>query len=274
MGLIDSIKKEANKTFTKTQSTQEVEIEGILNSLHYLDKNINKELVFLKSVMTRGQESTERKGLHASAIIVSDKKFCLRQQVLSIFYKQKQGEQVPIGLKRIFSEGDAIHEKWQRLFIRGGLCEPLDCDYSRFYDEYDLSYTPDIICRINGVQYVVEIKSVNTYQFKNMIDKGNHHKTGRRQLQLYMHFTGIHNGFVLCEDKNTQEIKVFCYEYNFDEIEKYVKRLEDIQNAKYKLINKHKLVKRSKECTSYHCELAEKCAMREVCYGRKKERLK
>ena len=40
MGLIDSIKKEANKTFTKIQSTQEMEIEGILNSLHYLDKKM------------------------------------------------------------------------------------------------------------------------------------------------------------------------------------------------------------------------------------------
>ena len=205
MGLMDEIKKEAEGNRTKIQSSQEAELEHKLNALHYLDKNIPKELQFLKSVMTRGQETAERKGLHASAIIVSDDKFCYRQQVLSLFYKQAQGEQVPVGLKRIFSEGDAIHEKWQRLFIRGGYAEPLDCDYSRFNEEFDLSYTPDIICNIDGVKMVGEIKSVNTFQFK----KQKYHASGRKQLQLYMYLTDIHDGFVLCEDKNTQEIKVY-----------------------------------------------------------------
>ena len=137
MGLFDEIKKEADGNGTKIQSTEEQRIEKLLNNLFYLDKNIPKELEFLESVMTRGQGTTERKGLHASAIIVGDDKFCYRQQVLSLFYKQLQGEQVQVGLKRIFAEGDAIHEKWQRLFIRGGLCNPLDCDYSRFDDDFD-----------------------------------------------------------------------------------------------------------------------------------------
>ena len=57
---------------------QEKEIEQMLNGLFYLDKDIPKELKFLKSVMTRGAETTERKGLHASAVIVSDDKFCIR----------------------------------------------------------------------------------------------------------------------------------------------------------------------------------------------------
>ena len=93
MGLLDDIKKEAEGNRTKLNSNEEQEIEQVLNSLFYLDKNIDEELKFLKSVMTRGQESQERKGLHASAVIVSDDKFCYRQQVLSLFYKQLQGEQ-------------------------------------------------------------------------------------------------------------------------------------------------------------------------------------
>ena len=117
---MDEIKREAEGNRTKIQSSQETELEHKLNALFYLDKNIKKETQFVKSVMTRGQETTERKGLHASAVIKSDNKFCYRQQVLSLFYKQAQGEQVPVGLKRIFEEGNAIHEKWQRLFVRGG----------------------------------------------------------------------------------------------------------------------------------------------------------
>ena len=233
--------------------------------------------------MTRGQETTERRGLHASAMIVSDDKFCYRQQVLSLFYKQLQGEQTPIGLKRIFSEGDAIHEKWQRLFIRGGLCEPLDCDFSRFAEEFDLSYTPDIICAIpedyklesvhddnvKKIPYVVEIKSVNTFTFK----KQKHHASGRKQCQLYMYLTGIHNGIVLCDDKNTQEFKVYKYEYNPTEIAPYISRLERVQEFKDRLVNRNKIVKRHEKCSGYNCKMAASCLMHDVCYGRSKEKL-
>lgn len=283
MGLMDEIRKEASGNFTKLQSTEEEQIEKLLNSLFYLDKDIPKELKFLKSVMTRGQETTERRGLHASAMIVSDDKFCYRQQVLSLFYKQLQGEQTPIGLKRIFSEGDAIHEKWQRLFIRGGLCEPLDCDFSRFAEEFDLSYTPDIICAIpedyklesvhnddvKKIPYVVEIKSVNTFTFK----KQKYHASGRKQCQLYMYLTGIHNGIVLCDDKNTQEFKVYKYEYNPTEIAPYISRLERVQEFKDRMLNKNKLVKRHEKCTGYNCKMAASCPMHGVCYERSKEKL-
>lgn len=280
MGLLDDIKKEAGENRTKIQKSDEKDIEHLLNSLFYFDKDIPNELKFLKSVMTRGAETTERKGLHASAIIVSDDKFCYRQQVLSLFYKQLQGEQTSVGLKRIFAEGDAIHEKWQRLFIRGGLCEPLDCDFTRFDEDYDLSYTPDIICKIprnmsltepcdEWDEYVVEIKSMNTFSYK----KQEHHASGRKQCQLYMYLTGIHKGIVLCDDKNTQEFKVKTYEYNPSEIAKYIRRLEKIQEYKDELILDKKLVKRHKNCTGYNCKKAQECPMRDVCYKKSKELL-
>lgn len=280
MGLIDDIKKEADRNGTKLQSTEEQKIEQLFNSLFYLDKNIPEELKFLKSVMTRGSDTTERKGLHASAIIVSDDKFCYRQQVLSLFYKQLQGEQTKVGLKRIFAEGDAIHEKWQRLFIRGGLCEPLDCDYSRFDEDFDLSYTPDIICKLpinmsltepcdKWEKYIVEIKSVNTYTYK----KQKYHASGRKQCQLYMYLTGIHKGIVLCDDKNTQDFKVYRYDYNPAEIAPYIRRLEKIQEYKEQLVLNKKLVPRIPQCSCYVSKKAQECPMRDVCFKKSKERL-
>lgn len=280
MGLIDDIKKEADRNGTKLQSTEEQKIEQLLNSLFYLDKNIPEELKFLKSVMTRGSDTTERKGLHASAVIVSDDKFCYRQQVLSLFYKQLQGEQTKVGLKRIFAEGDAIHEKWQRLFIRGGLCEPLDCDYSRFDEDFDLFYTPDIICKLPAnmsltepfdkwEEYIVEIKSVNTYTYK----KQKYHASGRKQCQLYMYLTGIHKGIVLCDDKNTQEFKVYRYDYNPAEIAPYIRRLEKIQEYKERLVLNKKLVPRLSQCACYGSKKAQECPMRDVCFRKSKERI-
>lgn len=268
MGLLDQIKQEADKNGTKIQSTEEQQMEAKLNKLFYLEKDVERETEFLRMVMTRGQETQERKGLHASAIIVSDDKFCVRQQLLSLFYKQKQGEQVPIGLKRIFSEGDAIHEKWQRLFIRGGYAKPKDCDYTRFNKQFELSYTPDILATIDGEQFVVEIKSVNTFQFKKMKS----HPSGKRQCFLYMYLTGIKKGMVLCEDKNTQDFKVFLYDFDYAEVQPYIARLELIQQLKQRL--KHgKIVKRQEHCTGYQCKMAQGCPMQDVCYGKTKERL-
>lgn len=274
MGLLDQIKKEAAGNRTAIQTTENAELEGKLNRLFYLEKDIDKELQFLKSVMTRGQDTQERKGLHASAIIVSEDKFCYRQQVLSLFYKQLQGEQEQIGLKRIFEEGNAIHEKWQRLFIRGGYSEPLECDKTQYNEQFDLSFTPDILCMIDGLKMVGEIKSVNSYQFQKMKKENKEHVSGKKQLFLYMYLTGIHDGFVLCEDKNTQEIKVNKYHFTHEQVKPYIARLEQIQYYKERLETRGKLVARKQSCNGYHCKDAQRCPMRDVCYGMKKERLK
>lgn len=283
MGLVEDIRKEATGNGTKIQTHEEKQIEAMLNNLFYLDKDIENELIFLRSVMTRGQETAERRGLHASAVIVPESKFCYRQQVLSLYYKQLQGEQTPIGLKRIFTEGDAIHEKWQRLFIRGGLCKPLDCDMTHYNDDYVLTYTPDIIASIPVTykledvynddvpkeDYIIEIKSVNTFMYK----KQKYHASGRKQCQLYMYLTGIKKGLVLCDSKNDQEFKVYKYDYTPSEISDYISRLERIQEYSDRLLNYNKLVRRCEPCTGYASKRATDCPMKDVCYGRSKERL-
>lgn len=270
MGLVDDIKKQAAENRTKIQDSESARLEKILNKMFYLEKNIEEETKFIKQVMTRGLESQERKGLHASAIIVSDNKFCLRQQVLSLWYKMQQGEQVNIGLKRIFEEGNAIHEKWQRLFIRAGYSEAVDLDKTEFCEEYELSYTPDIICRIEEFyegDMVGEIKSVNTFQFNNMVKKGTRHTSGEKQCQLYMHLKGLKKGFVLCEDKNTQEFLVFVLDYDYQVVKPFIKRLERVKNKKKRLLKEKKMVKRKKGCDSPTCKIASSCNMRDACYN-------
>ena len=172
MGLVDNIKKEAQGNRTKIQSSDAAALEKIFNNMFYLPKNIPEETKFVKQVMTRGLESQERVGLHASAMLVGDKDFCLRAQVLSLIYKQLQGQQTQVGLMRIFEQGNAIHEKWQRLLIRAGYGTAKDMDYTRYCDDYMLSYTPDIDCLIPEFfegRMIGEIKSVNTYQFQRIL---------------------------------------------------------------------------------------------------------
>lgn len=274
MGIIEEIKREAGQKNIILQDERSRSLVCELNKMFYLDKCPEKELKFLKMVMTRGQETAERKGLHASAVIVSEDNFCLRQQVLSLFYRQLQGEQTPIGLKRIFVQGDAIHEKWQRLFIRAGVVEPMDCDYTLYDEEYNLTFTPDLKnVRINGEKYIGEIKSVNTGQFRKMVEEQGHHESGYKQLMLYMHLTGTKLGFVLCEDKNTQNIKVDVYDYKKEVVEPFVDRLERIQRAKDRLIDYGKLPVRHCKCSYIGTEKAAHCPMRDVCFEKSKELL-
>ena len=279
MGLVNDIKSEARGNGTKIQSSDASTLEKILNQMFYLPKDIEKETAFVKQVMTRGLESTERVGLHASALIVSDKKWCLRQQVLSLMYKQLQGEQLNVGLKRIFEEGNAIHEKWQRLFIRAGYSDVDDLDVTKFNPQWRVSYTPDIECYIPEFfegKMIGELKSVNTFQFKKM---GKHPSAGK-QLQWYMALSiarekqaGTWNGvdytkgFVLNEDKNTQEFMLEVYDYDEERSAIPIQRCKDIKVKYNRVYKEHKMVSRPSDAKSSDCKRCHDCPMRDACWN-------
>lgn len=255
--LRDAIKREAKGLKVDAEA---MVIEQSLNKLFYLKPDIKQEINFL--TIKRGNGDEERYGLHASAILTSDNEFCHREQVLSLFYKQAQGENISVNLKRIFAEGDAIHEKWQRLFIRGKLGGPKAMDCSRFNKRYDLSFTPDIApASIGGKDYVVEIKSMNTFQFQ----KATSHPSGEKQLKFYMWLTGIKRGFVLVEDKNTQNFKVLLVKYDPADIEPYIARLERIQELKERFVEDKKPPKRT--CKKAEDKRAAGCNMRDACFN-------
>ena len=266
LGLLDNIKKEAIGNNTKIQSSEAMQLEKIFNRMFYLDKDIDEETKFVKQMMTRGAETQERVGLHASALIVSDKDFCVRQQVLSLIYRQLQGEQIPVGLMRIFEEGNAIHEKWQRLLIRAGYAKAENLDFTQMDDYYKISFTPDILCEIpefyDGIM-VGEIKSVNTFQFKKMT----RHPTAYKQMQWYLFLTGLKKGFVLSEDKNTQHFKVEVYDYDREIVAPFIDRAEEIKYHYDRVFEEGKMIKRPKNATGPSSKMCAKCAMRDACYN-------
>lgn len=272
-GLIDEIKKTARGNGTKIQTSESAKLEKIFNAMFYLDKNIEEETKFVQQVMTRGAETQERIGLHASALIAGEKDFCIRQQVLSLLYKQLQGEQVEVGLKRIFEQGNAIHEKWQRLFIRAGYSTYKDLDVTQYDERYKISFTPDIICTIPEFydgQMIGEIKSVNTFQFQHM----SKHPSAYKQCQWYMFLKGIKKGFVLSEDKNTQDFKVEVYDFDSELVAPFQDRAEQIIYYYDRVIKEHKMVSRPKDCKSPDCKRCSKCALKEACWNIGKGRVK
>lgn len=266
MGLVDDIKKEAKGNRTIIQSSEAQELSKILNNLFYLNKDIDEEARFVKMVMTRGAETQERIGLHASALITGDKDFCVRQQVLSLIYRQLQGEQINVGLKRIFEQGNAIHEKWQRMFIRAGYSKASDLDVTQFNKKFKISFTPDIICEIpefHDGKMIGEIKSVNTFQFQHMT----RHPSAWKQCQWYMYLTGIHKGFVLSEDKNTQDFKIEVYDFDQSIVDPFIDRAEEIKYYYKRVMAEHKMVKRPADAKKPDCKRCEKCPMRNACWN-------
>lgn len=266
MGVIDKIKNDAAGKRIQIQTPEAEELQKYFNKLLYLPHNIEQETRFIKMVMTRGAETQERVGLHASAMLTGEKQFCMRQQVLSLVYKQSQGERLPVGLLRIFEEGNAIHEKWQRLLLRGGYATWKELDYTQMCDKYMMSFTPDIICHIPDFYdgpMIGEIKSVNTFQFKKM----SKHPSAWKQCQWYMHLTGIKKGFVLSEDKNTQETKFEVYKYSPELVAPFIARAEEIMYRYHRLIDEHKMVSKPEDAKSPSCKRCKECAMRDACWN-------
>lgn len=285
MSLISDIKTEAKGNRTIIQSTEGAALASILNNMFYLDKKPELEAQFIQQVATRGLETQERVGLHASAMLVGEKQFCLRQQVLSLMYKQLQGEQVGPDLKRIFAEGDAVHEKWQRLFLRAGYSNVDDLDVTRFWDKYRISYTPDIVCCIPEFfegKMIGELKSVNTFQFQKM----GRHPSAYKQCYWYSYMCikkakadGVWNGidytkgFVLSEDKNTQQFKVEVYDFDVEQVKPFVQRCRDIKQAYVDVKKTGKMVSRPIDAKSIDSKRCHQCAMRDACWSGKKEKI-
>lgn len=279
MGLINDIKRDAIGSNTKIQNSEAALLEKILNRMFYLEKCPDIESAFVRHVMTRGLETQERSGLHASALIVGDNKWCLRQQVLSLLYKQLQGDQISIGLRRIFEEGNAVHEKWQRLFLRAGYSNVDELDKTRFNSRWRVSYTPDIECVIPEFfagKMIGEIKSVNTFQFQKMVK----HPSAWKQCQWYMRLSiarekaaGTWNGidytkgFVLCEDKNTQDFKIEIYDVDGNITEPFVGRCKDIKKAYKRFKRDAIMVGKPSDAKSPDCKRCKECPMRDACWN-------
>ena len=186
--------------------------------------------------------------------------------ILSLFFKRNTGHELPTNLLRIFKEGNAIHEKWQNLFVEQGIAKAIEITH--FNEKYDLSYTPDAEVEMLGEDVVIEIKSMNSFAFQ----KAKGHPSGEKQLNFYLWLRRKKWGFVLAEDKNNQNIKVFIVKYDKEKVKPYVMRLKKIQKYKQFFVESGKLPK--KKCRNCDTKRAQECGLRDACWeigkGRKK----
>lgn len=224
-GLLKAIKQEASAKHIPLQDNQFSHIYDIFNDLYRLSPVEQLELDFEKQLFTRGT-GHGRVGLHTSAIIASDSHYCCREQVLSLLYKPRDmNKDLPHGTLRIFEEGNYVHRKWQRLFLRGGLSTVSDLDRTRFNEEYMLSFSPDAEVIIEGLPYIVEIKSMNEFAYKRSL----RHQSGEKQCRMYMFMSGIPRGIVLMENKNNQDFRITVLKEDNELTVDHIARLEEIK---------------------------------------------
>lgn len=112
----------------------------------------------------------------------------------------------------------------------------------------------DLKLVVDGRPLLGEIKSINTFQFGKLYDALPQHK---RQFCLYMLMDGTKEGFFLYEDKNTQDYKIFYFEYDGDIISGVIDALKEVNYW----IDKKELYKRRDDFPS-----SKKC---KLCYYKK-----
>lgn len=226
----------------------------------------------LEHLFLEDRAHENRYGLHASAILASDNEFCFREQVLSLFYEMNQGEQLPIKALKVFAQGNAMHEKWYKLFKRAGI--DVAIERSLFLKKYDLSFTIDALLNLFNEEIICDVKSQNSFNFK----KSKGHPSGEKQVNFYLwalsKYTGVphRKGFVLVDSKDDQEIRIVPVKYNKEKVVPYVERLKAIQDMKKEFMESKELPKR--KCANCDTKRASQCNMRDACFNIGKGRIK
>lgn len=137
---------------------------------------------------------------------ISDAGKCHR----AIFFKFKQApatKRDPINL-RIFEAGEWLHRYIYNVLYQskiGAITEiPIPAN------EIISGRTDAIVC-LGGENYILDIKTINGFQFKKLQGAKPEHQF---QVQLYMHFFNIKKAILLYIDKDKQELKEFIVDYD------------------------------------------------------------
>lgn len=264
-----SMKQTLRKKNIIVQTAEERKLNEILNRSFHAQKNPYLEGKLTEHLMTRGQESSERKGMHASSLLVSVDAYCERQSVLSQLYRQNQDHEPGRHLKGIYNAGDFVHEMCQRQMLRAGWCDIKDLDTSYYNEEYGLVYSPDAKVFIpefdDQTELIGEIKSMNDSSYKDMVRKGIGHKSAEKQVDFYMHMEGIKRGFTWCINKNTSESCVCLRDYNPNSVKLYVERLEGVKRNMAIYRQTGRLPKRSARF-NISMKGCQNCHMYDACY--------
>ncbi len=163
-------------------------------------------------------------------------------------------------LRRIFDNGNYVQNRISS-YIKPYIIEE---ERRILTSPVPISGYIDFVIKFNEIEYILETKSINERGFearKNLKRPKDDHY---RQIQLYMHATGIHQGFVWYESKNTQEWLTLFVTYN----EPFVKEIVDRYAKIYTVHLNGDIPKRPHKQTTKVCM---GCDVKDRCWSDERE---
>jgi len=184
---------------------------------------------------------------------------CMRKTWFSYKYPQE----VKPDLLKIFELGNIIHD-----FVVNVLKSEKNPDvellksefpFKEQIDDFTISGRVDnlILIKLSGKNVLVEVKSIADTGF---VREASPHNVV--QLQLYMHFTGVHNGILLYVDKKSLQSKVFVIEYNEKQALEIIERFRKLHKCLTKEVMPDPEARESAK-TNWMCRY---CEYRDKCY--------
>jgi len=173
----------------------------------------------------------------------------------SIFFKFKNapGEKMEPRILRIYEKGEYLHRNIFNILYRLKIGMTTEVTIPA---QEIISGRADAILCINGENYVLDIKSMNSMVFRNLIEPK---KENVCQLQLYLHYFNIKKGILLYIDKDQQDIKEFLINYD----EKLVRSLlKDFESLKEKIGSNIIPARLSDYDQNWQCRY---CRFKEIC---------
>lgn len=188
----------------------------------------------------------------------SEAGLCLRKT----WYSYKYPSETEPDLLKVFEMGNIVHD-----FVVQVLKSEKSPDVSLLESEFpfkvdvedfQISGRVDNLIKVkaSGKIMLVEVKSTKDLKY---VKEASPHNIN--QLQLYMHFTGVHNGILLYIDKGNLKTKTFDIPYSEEEALKIIERFKTLhKHLKEKTLPEPEA--RAHEKLNWMCKL---CEYRERC---------
>ena len=117
-------------------------------------------------------------------------------------------------MQRIFHQGEHVHLRLMSILYSLGLVTASEV---KIPETELFRGRADGILKLDGENYVIELKSISSYGFEKTTEPKPEHM---KQIQIYMHYFNIPKGIILMENKGNQEIKEFIVEKDSSLIQK------------------------------------------------------
>src|SRR3990167_3508059 len=149
---------------------------------------------------------------------------CDRVVAARILGYQLPEDPVSPQLQRIFDNGTFMHLRWQNTFL--SLPDPYRVEIAPLLRQWPLIGEADaIIDHPMFKDFVIEIKSMNTNEFKNLKNPRQDHAN---QINSYMGLGNCSQGVVWYENKDTQDLKIYLEKYRPEPYQEMYERLSKI----------------------------------------------